>query len=456
MPLHVVWFKRDLRTVDHAPLAEALRRGPVLPLYVAEPELWQQPDRAGRHWAFERECLAELRDDLARLGQPLVVRTGDIRSILETIRARHGIAGLWSHQETGNRWTYDRDRRVGAWARTHGIAWTELPQHGIIRGLKSRSGWAGRWDRLMARPIVPEPEGLPPLAGVEPGPLPDAADLGLASDPCPSRQRGGRPAGRAGLDSFLAHRGARYHQEMSSPNTAFDGCSRLSAHFAAGTVSLRETMHAVAAARDRVLGRPPEERGTWLPALKAFEGRLHWHCHFMQKLESEPRLEFENQHPAYDGLRPDPGDHALLAAWQAGETGLPLVDACMRALIATGWINFRMRAMLVSVAACHFWLHWRQPALHLARLFTDYEPGIHYPQMQMQSGTTGINTVRIYNPVKQSRDHDPDGAFIRRFVPELAGVPDRHIHEPWRMDAGTQAASGCRLGRDYPAPVVDV
>jgi deoxyribodipyrimidine photo-lyase len=142
-------------------------------------------------------------------------------------------------------------------------------------------------------------------------------------------------------------------------------------------------------------------------------------------------------------------------AWCKGETGFPFVDACMRYLNATGWINFRMRAMLVSFASYDLWLHWQQPALHLARLFADYEPGIHYSQVQMQSGTTGINTLRIYNPIKQSMDQDPDGTFIRSWVPELADLFGPMIHTPWQATDLEQLAAGCVIGRDYPEPIVD-
>jgi deoxyribodipyrimidine photo-lyase len=235
---------------------------------------------------------------------------------------------------------------------------------------------------------------------------------------------------RVVFDDFLTARGNAYNKVMSSPNTAFDGCSRLSPHLACGTLSMREVVQATRARRYQVRALPPERRGGWSAALAAFEGRLHWHCHFIQKLESEPSIEFENLHRACDGLRENDFDAERFEAWRAGHTGFPLVDACMRALQAGGWINFRMRAMLVSFSSYQVWLHWRQPARALARLFTDYEPGIHYSQVQMQSGTTGINTLRIYNPVKQSQDHDPEGAFIRRWVPELADVPTDWIHSP--------------------------
>jgi deoxyribodipyrimidine photo-lyase len=175
----------------------------------------------------------------------------------------------------------------------------------------------------------------------------------------------------------------------------------------------------------------------------------------MQKLEDEPRIEFENFSRACDGLRETQFDRDRFAAWCSGQTGYPLVDACMRALHANGWINFRMRAMLVSFAAYHLWLHWREPAQYLARHFIDYEPGIHYSQFQMQSGTTGINAVRIYSPLKQQLDQDPDGAFVRRWVPELAALPPEWLTRLRDLPANLQRQYGVRLGRDYPRPVVE-
>jgi deoxyribodipyrimidine photo-lyase len=428
----LVWFKRDLRLHDHAPLAEAQRFERALAVFVVEPDWLASPEFDPQHLAFTLAGLEPLQAALAARGLPLIVRTGPALEVLQSLRLAFGVTHLLSHEETGPGWTYARDLAVGRWCRATGLAWTEFPQTGVVRRLRSRSGWAGRWAQRMDAAPIPVADGFKAPPQAVPSPLPTPADLGLApSRPLPPA---GEAAAQATLDDFLAGRGRGYRRALSSPLTAETGCSRLSAHLAFGTLSMRSvhqaTERAIATAPDRALAL----------GLRGFAGRLRWHCHFMQKLEDEPAIEHRNFSRAHDGLRPgdeiggappmEAFDRERFDAWCEGRTGVPMVDACMRQLRATGWLNFRMRAMLVSFAAYQLWLHWRAPGQFLARQFLDFEAGIHWSQMQMQSGTTGINTLRIYSPRKQAQDHDPDGVYVRRWVPEF----------------GTAA---------YPAPIVD-
>lgn len=433
----LLWFKRDLRVVDHAPLARAAAMGPVLPLFIWEPMAWQQGDVAGRQFDFVAECVDDLRDDLARLGLDLCERVGPAVDVLEDLRRDTGFAQMISHEETGNGWSFARDIEVGAWASANGVAWEEMAGAGVVRRLNGRDGWAKRRNAFVARPL----EAVGAVIGAAPHPSHARPDW-LRGDHCPHRQRGGRRAALATLDSFLNERGRPYRAAMSSPLGGERGCSRLSPHLAFGTLSGREAAQAASA---RAQG---EIDGTWRKSLQSFQARLAWRDHFMQKLEDEPALEYRAMHPACEDLRPKIPDTARLEAWAKGETGLPFVDACMRYVAATGWLNFRMRAMVTAVASYHLWLDWRASGQVLARLFTDYEPGIHWPQVQMQSGTTGMNTVRIYNPVKQGADQDPQGVFTRRWVPELAQVPDVHLQTPWTWEGAARL--------HYPPPIVDV
>ena len=439
----VLWFKRDLRIHDNPALAVAARDDNIVPLYIFEPEYWALPDTSGRQFAFLQESLSDLQTALQHLGSNLVIRVGDAVSALEDVRQTVRFDHLVSHEETGNGWTYARDQQVGTWVKGQGIRWTELPQSGVVRRLQGRDGWAKQRNAFTAQGQVMAPPALPPCT-VPSDRVPDLC----AADPCPERQTGGRDHALSLLGGFLTERGQTYRSAMSSPREGAVACSRLSPHLALGTVTIREVVQATAARQREVKGGP---RDGWAGSLKSFQSRLAWRDHFMQKLEDEPALEYHCLHRAYEGMRPLEPDHARLTAWQNGETGLPFLDACMRSLRATGWLNFRMRAMVVSVASYHLWLDWRSTGQHLARMFTDYEPGIHWSQMQMQSGTTGINTPRIYNPIKQGTDQDPTGAFTRAWLPELADVPDRHLQTPWTWDG-----AGHVLGRAYPAPIVDV
>jgi deoxyribodipyrimidine photo-lyase len=189
--------------------------------------------------------------------------------------------------------------------------------------------------------------------------------------------------------------------------------------------------------------------------LSNFISRLHWHCHFIQKFEDECTMEYCNVNKGYDKVL-KPINESHIKAWEEGNTGFPLIDACMKCLVTTGYINFRMRAMVVSFFVFNLWQDWRNAAHFLARNFLDYEPGIHYPQLQMQAGVTGINTIRIYNPIKNSIEHDPDGVFIKLWLPALKDVPLVHLHEPYKMTSIEQEIYKCVIGRDYPAPIVDL
>ena len=452
MSYRIVWFKRDLRLHDHAPLAAATRSGPVLCLYVIEPALWAQPDASARQWGFVRESLRELRRALRERGARLQVVVGDVVTVLDRLHALRPFEALHAHEETGNGWTYERDRAVARWCRAHGVAWREWPQNGVVRGLRHRDGWQARRDAFVAAPLAEPSERWVnvDLPWDEPPPR-DALASVLRDTDAPQRQRGGRAEGLRALQRFLAGGAADYRRGMSSPLTAPEACSRLSPYLAWGCLSVHEVDQATRA----VLHSAPLDRAQH-QGLQAFRSRLAWHCHFMQKLESEPELEWRNLHRGYDGLREAEWSEERFAALVQGRTGWPLVDACVAMLRETGWLNFRMRAMLVSVAAYPLWLHWREVGHWLARQFVDYEPGIHWSQLQMQSGTTGINTTRVYNPLKQARDQDPRGVFVRRWLPALRRVPDAWLFEPWRMPPEAQARCGVVVGRDIPVPVVDL
>ncbi len=308
-------------------------------------------------------CVAELRAGLAARGLSLLVRMGDVTTILNELRGEFAFTHLLSHEETGSGWSYQRDITVAKWCRSHSVEWKEYPQTGVVRRLRTRSGWAAAWARRMNGKAVSldgdfnSDSSL--RAPIDPAiALPTLPELGLPNCTVPLP-----PAGEAAawhtLDSFLSGRARNYRRAVSSPIAAEKEGSRLSEHLAFGTLSMCSVHQATEACirntADAALAQ----------SLRSFAGRLRWHCHFMQKLEDEPQIEFLNFARGHDGLRRDDGS-AL-------------------------------------------------DALEQQR----FEPGIHWSQMQMQSGTTGINTLRTYSPAKQARDHDPLGHYIRRWVPEF-------------------------------------
>ncbi len=451
----VVWFKRDLRVTDHAPLVAAVASGlAVLPLYVVETDYWKQPVASRRHWCFTRDCLEELSQTLEALGQALIIQVAeDAVSAFNRISSHVSIRHIYAHEETGNDWTYQRDKRVHQWCQSQHVVFSEYPHNGVVRRLKSRDHWSAIRNQRMSEAVIDAPERLIPVC------------VGGFSDDLPSKtaayfgdpvlgvvQKGGRWQTQHTLKRFLCAHAKHYLYHISAPGASEIYCSRLSTFLAYGVLSVREVINAL---DQRLSAMDPEEKRSWSRSLSAFRSRLSWRDHFIQKIEDQPSIEYQCMHRDCESMRPRPGNPVFYDAWVKGQTGYPLIDACMRNLVYNGWITFRMRAMLVSFASYHLWLDWRETGHHLARTFTDYEPGIHYSQLQMQSGVTGINALRIYSPIKQSQEHDPEGQFIKRWVPELANVPEAFIHEPWTMPPLIQKECGVIIDRDYPGPIVD-
>jgi len=451
--LHVVWFRRDLRVHDHAALAAALASGaPVLPLYIFDPGLWSLPEQSRRQFDFLVESLTELDEALRARGARLVVRTGRTAEVLADLHRRHGLAAIHTHEETGLQWAYDRDRSVRRWALQAGVSLREQSQTGVLQDRAHRDAWAAHWNELMSRPRLKAPDTIP-MADVPSAPWPIAEDFGLGPDDCPERQPGGRAAGVELLRSFLSGRGRRYGQALSHPAEAADISSRVSAHLAFGTVSAREAVQAAWRAR---VAYAEDGDTTFTQSLDGFLARLQARSRSLQAVEDGTSFDRRPVPPARDGLRPEAAEgDPRLEAWLQGRTGFPFIDAAMRALNATGWLSASMRVQLIGFAAWHLWMDPGRPAAQMAGLLTDFEAGIHYPQVQAHVMFTGAATPRVFNPVKQSQDMDPDGAFIRRWVPELAALPTHYLHAPWEAPKADLARAGIVFGQTYPMRMLD-
>ena len=448
MTYNLVWFKRDLRWHDHEPLVQASKRLPIRCIYVVEPELWVQADTALQHFEFIKESLQVLDTHMRKLGGCIEIHTGEMTDVLNSIWLHAPFTGIYSHEETGNGFTYARDLKVAKWCQTHHIEWHEFAQFGVVRRLKNRSLWQSAWEKHMTSPI----QGLgSPKFWSNPSTQKFVMNTPthLRHNP-PQRQQGGRINALKTLNSFLNARSIGYRGGISSPLTAPDACSRLSAYLAYGCISMREVVQQARSCTENL----PVQANRHRLGLNGFSSRLYWHCHFIQKLESEPAIEWRNMHRGYDNLREQDFNQEYFEALKEARTGWPMVDACVTMLRETGWLNFRMRAMLVSVAAYPLWLHWWPVGEWLATQFLDYEPGIHWSQLQMQSGTTGINTTRVYNPIKQAQDHDPHGRFVKRWLPHLREIPQTWLFEPWKMPQTLQSQFGCQFSIDQP--LVDI
>lgn len=445
--VQIVWFKRDLRSIDHGPLWEASQSPlPTIGVYIFEPEVMEYPDFAQRHAVFIVQSLKRLKEVLPI---PIIVFHCNAEQSFGILNEFFEIKKVLSHAETGNAITFKRDIEIGKFFKQNKIEWKEYPTNGIIRGIKNRNNWTEHWIQVMKTPIYESrihllnaPKNLPALENH----LDGNKFIEQNSKEIEGFQRGGELEAGRYLLSFLKDRYIHYIKGISKPEFSRKACSRLSPYLAYGNVSVRQVFQQALYLRSN--GGKKRE-------IDFFIARLQWHCHFIQKFEMECDIEFHNLNKGFDAIR-NVVDELKVHAWKSGQTGIPMVDACMRCVVATGYLNFRMRSMLVSFLTHHLFQPWQSGVHHLAKAFLDYEPGIHYPQFQMQAGTMGVNTIRIYNPIKQGLEHDPHGDFIKKWVPELTKLPIHLIHEPWKISEMEKVLYEFEPGVHYPSPIVDV
>ena len=233
---------------------------------------------------------------------------------------------------------------------------------------------------------------------------------------------------------------------ISKPELSRTSCSRISPYISWGNLSVREVYQKAFHFKDQAKNNK---------AIDSFMSRLRWQSHFIQKFEMEHTMEEASINRGFRRLKKAISKH-YQAAWREGQTGYPLVDACMRCLNETGYLNFRMRALVVSFFTHNLWQPWQDASTHLSQMFLDFEPGIHYPQLQMQAGETGTNMLRVYNPIKNGLEHDPEATFIKKWVPELRNLETPFAHQPYLMTEMDKQFNNFYLGKDYPYPIVDM
>lgn len=445
----VVWFKRDLRLLDHRPLCEAIGTGQkVLLLYSIEP-LWVNDGHySEKHLNFIKQSLFDLQRQLKPFDTKILVVDENMPATLAKLRQLNTISTIYSYQETGMKITYDRDKKTAQWCKTNNITWNEYVQNGVFRGIKNRKRWKDNWVDFINGPLDNPKMDIGHFFSIEE--VNALANnhfntISLDTETSKYLQHGGTSHAVKYLKSFLGNRILGYNSNYSKPATSRLHSSRLSPYLAWGNLSTRQVCQYAAQHKGSVSKRD----------LSAFLSRMRWQAHFIQKFEMEGEMEFHSVNKGYRHLvkvpKPD-----LQKAWREGSTGVPLVDAAMRCLMTTGFVNFRLRAMLASFFTHLLWQPWQDCTEHLAQHFLDFEPGIHFPQLNMQSGETGVNTIRIYNPVKNGKEHDPEGVFIKKWVPELRELPVQYVHEPWKVPKMELIFLGFQLGRDYPHPIVDI
>lgn len=459
----VYWHKKDFRLFDNPALQKtlvlcSLENLELLPIMGIELDLVKDPKTSyefSSFWQFGIvSALLPLYQNYNHFGLIAGLFHEPVLNYLKNIINAKKITYLISHQEHGTDGTYTRDRKVADFCRQNGIKWIEIRPSGVIRNLQSRDTRDAMVKGYLGSTIIPLPifdKNLQKTTSSDFwksiifknakvnerfNKLKD--DIGLKYNLRPTSEK----LALSTFQDFTNSRASGYHGGISSPNTAIDSGSRLSQFLAFGSISSRFVyqsywMQTKASQNTKI-------RAGILGSMK----RLFWREHFIQRIETSANMPEVAINPDFNSIRYT-HDKDWFDAFKLGCTGEPLVDACIRCLLSTGFINFRMRAMLVSYAVFGLDLNWREVGRFLATLFLDYEPGIHWSQVQMQSGVTGINTIRVYSPSKQLLDQDPQCIFVKKWIPELANVDDMHILDYLETDLYEQT------GGVYPRPIVD-
>ncbi len=446
--INVVWLKRDLRLHDNEALYNAIKNGKrFLIFYAFEKTLLNDPHYSSRHWNFIKQSLVDINNELSSYCSKVLTVESDIIGACNQIQNFYKIETVFSHIETGILTTYSRDKDFKRYCRNNNIHWKENINNGVQRGIRNREEWFKGWSTYMNEPQKDFELNLGQLINVdEILSIENISQPSILKTPIDTKfQKGGRNMALKYANTFFKDRHKEYMYHISKPALSRTSCSRLSPYLAWGNLSVREVYQAGVKLKNTSNAKH----------IGAFLSRLRWQAHFIQKFEMEHIMQEASVNRGYHKLKKSISKK-YQEAWKKGQTGFPLVDACMRCLDQTGYLNFRMRALTVSFFTHILWQPWQDASTHLSQMFLDFEPGIHFPQLQMQAGETGINNLRIYNPIKNGIEHDKEAVFIKKWVPELKNLDTIFAHEPYLMTPLEQQLHGFILGKDYPKPIVDI
>jgi len=415
--MDVIVLQRDLRLLDNPALFYGSKKRNYCVIYVYDKNYWQSYGRSPRQLKFAVDCLKELEQNLKKLNSKIHIFEGSFEELSIFLNKELPCSKIHLNHCTDN--LYHRRDLKKFLSNFKGDEVDIYDNFGLQLHEFNRDNWSRDWNLIMSRSLLSSPcnstfDKKLPLLNFEDF----EQSLNINALNLSRIQKGGEKLASELLGSFFEYRVDGYSKKMSCPREAEIACSRLSPHIAFGSISIRKIYQEL----NNILFFSPFKKD-----LYSFKKRLHWHCHFIQKLETEPELESRSMHPFCDELRTEENSE-LIEKWIKGQTGFPFLDACISYLNSHGWINFRMRAMIMSFASYNLWQPWQKTSPLLAELFTDFEPGIHISQVQMQSGVTGINLPRIYSVFKQSLDQDPFAEWTKKIIPELKNVETDLIH----------------------------